>query len=87
LPIHLGCPACGAEHNLREEYGGLKIRCKGCQNVMLAVGNQLFPRLNEPHRAEEARYIDSGITGWLMQQYLNYPPLGKRLTSVEDFAD
>jgi hypothetical protein len=42
--------------------------------------------LSESYLAEEARYIYSGITGWLLKRYLKYPPLGKRMTSVEEFA-
>jgi hypothetical protein len=200
MPIHVVCEACGAEYNLREEFGGRKIQCKSCQTMFrvpqvavvhggmglgsdlghgdgsegfplaavpppfrpattakalnpipirlcvspeerkkrmgvalvnldhgkrgwfelykpaaykaareltcdncgcaaagnsqaakeslkrLAVGNQLFPRLSESYLAEEARYIYSGITGWLLKRYLKYPPLGKRMTSVEEFA-
>jgi Zn-dependent protease with chaperone function len=53
----------------------------------LAVGNELYPRLSEAFLAEEARYIYSGITGWLIKQYLTYPPLGKRLMNVDEFAE
>jgi Zn-dependent protease with chaperone function len=53
----------------------------------LAVGNKLFPRLNEQFLEVEARYIYSGITGWLLKQYLTYPPLGRRLSNVTSFHD
>jgi hypothetical protein len=33
MPIHVVCEACGAEYNLREEFGGRKIQCKSCQTV------------------------------------------------------
>jgi Zn-dependent protease with chaperone function len=69
-----GCAAAGNSHAAKESL------------KRLAVGNQLFPRLSESYLAEEARYIYSGITGWLLKRYLKYPPLGKRMTSVEEFA-
>jgi Zn-dependent protease with chaperone function len=51
----------------------------------VGVGNKLYPRLNEKFLEVEAKYIYSGITGWLLKQYLTYPPLGKRLTNVASF--
>jgi Zn-dependent protease with chaperone function len=69
-----GCAAAGNQSAAKE---ALK---------RLAVGNELYPRLSESFLAEEARYIYSGITGWLIKQYLTYPPLGKRLMNVEEFA-
>jgi Zn-dependent protease with chaperone function len=52
----------------------------------LGVGNTLYDRLNEGYLAAEARYIESGITGWLLKNYMTYPPLGKRLRNVDTFA-
>lgn len=52
----------------------------------LGVGNRLYDRLNDGYLAAEARYIESGITGWLLKQYMTYPPLGKRLRNVDAFA-
>jgi Zn-dependent protease with chaperone function len=51
----------------------------------LGVGNKLFPRLSEQFLEVEAKYIYSGITGWLLKQYLTYPPLGRRLSNVTSF--
>jgi Zn-dependent protease with chaperone function len=53
----------------------------------LGVGNKLFPRLNEQFLEVEAKYIYSGITGWLLRQYLTYPPLGRRLSNVTSFHE
>ena len=52
----------------------------------LGVGNKLYSRLNEGYLQEEARYIYSGITGWLLKQYLTYPPLGKRIANIAQFC-
>ncbi len=52
----------------------------------LGVGNKLYSRLNEGYLQEEARYIYSGITGWLLKQYLTYPPLGKRIANITQFC-
>lgn len=51
----------------------------------LGVGNKLFPRLSEQFLEVEANYIYSGITGWLLKQYLSYPPLGRRISNVTGF--
>ncbi len=51
----------------------------------LGVGNKLHGRLNEAFLESETRYIYSGLTGWLLKQYMTYPPLGKRLKNVEQF--
>jgi Zn-dependent protease with chaperone function len=51
----------------------------------VGVGNKLYPRLNEKFLEVEAKYIYSGITGWLLKQYLTYPPLGRRITNVASF--
>jgi Zn-dependent protease with chaperone function len=69
-----GCAAAG-------DLGASKVALK-----RLAVGNHLFPRLSDDYLYAEARYIYSGLTGWLLKQYLTYPPLGKRLSNVEVFS-
>jgi Zn-dependent protease with chaperone function len=51
----------------------------------VGVGNTLYPRLNEKFLEAESKYIYSGLTGWLIKQYLTHPPLGRRLTSMADF--
>lgn len=53
----------------------------------LGVGNQLFSRLDEDFLISEADYIYSGITGWFLKQYLTYPPLGRRIANLVDFAE
>jgi Zn-dependent protease with chaperone function len=53
----------------------------------LGVGNRLVDRLNDEYLVDEARYIYSGLTGWLLQQYLSYPPLGKRLENASQFCE
>ncbi len=52
----------------------------------LGVGHALHTKLNEAYLDAESRYIYSGITGWLLKQYLTYPPLGKRIQNVTQFA-
>jgi Zn-dependent protease with chaperone function len=51
----------------------------------VGVGNKLHSRLNEQFLETEAKYIYSGITGWLLKQYLTYPPLGRRISNVTSF--
>jgi Zn-dependent protease with chaperone function len=51
----------------------------------LGVGNKLFHRLDESYLSAEAKYIFSGITGWLLKSYLTYPPLGRRIENVGAF--
>ncbi len=51
----------------------------------LGVGNALRDRLDEPTLAAEAEHLYSGLTGWLLKQYLSYPPLGKRLGNIAEF--
>jgi Zn-dependent protease with chaperone function len=51
----------------------------------LGVGNKLHARLNDAFLQAEARYIYSGLTGWLLRQYMTYPPLGKRIENVSTF--
>ncbi len=51
----------------------------------LGVGNELYGRLSDEYLQAEAKYIYSGFTGWLLKQYLTYPPLGKRLVNVAEF--
>jgi Zn-dependent protease with chaperone function len=70
-----GCAAAG-------DLEGAKTALK-----RLGVGNRLFPRLNEQFLEVEAKYIYSGITGWLLKQYLTYPPLGRRLSNIASFHE
>ena len=67
----LTCDNCGCASagNLEAANAGLK---------RLAVGNRLLDRLNDDFLVAESKYIYSGLTGWLLKQYLTYPPLGKR---------
>lgn len=51
----------------------------------LCVGNKMHHRLNEQFLEAESKYIYSGLTGWLLKQYLTYPPLGRRLANVREF--
>jgi Zn-dependent protease with chaperone function len=51
----------------------------------LGVGNKLFNRLDEAYLSAEAKYIYSGITGWMLKNYLTYPPLGRRIENVGTF--
>ncbi len=68
-----GCAAAG-------DVEGAKAALK-----RLGVGNELYGRLNDEYLQAEAKYIYSGFTGWLLKQYLDYPPLGKRLVNVAEF--
>jgi Zn-dependent protease with chaperone function len=52
----------------------------------LGVGHALHTRLDDAELAAEARYLESGLTGWLLKQYLTYPPLGRRIGNVKQFA-
>jgi Zn-dependent protease with chaperone function len=52
----------------------------------LGVGHALHTRLDDAELAAEARYLESGLTGWLLRQYLTYPPLGRRIGNVKGFA-
>jgi Zn-dependent protease with chaperone function len=53
----------------------------------LGIGNELVDRLKEDYLVAEANYIYSGLTGWLLKQYLTYPPLGRRIENVTKFAN
>ena len=68
-----GCAAAG-------DVEGAKTALK-----RLGVGNELYDRLSDEYLQTEAKYIYSGFTGWLLKQYLTYPPLGKRLVNVAEF--
>jgi Zn-dependent protease with chaperone function len=68
-----GCAAAG-------DVEGAKAALK-----RLGVGNELYGRLNDEFLQAEAKYIYSGFTGWLLKQYLTYPPLGKRVVNVAEF--
>ncbi len=76
----LTCDNCGcaAAGSLEASKNALK---------RLGIGNQLVDRLKEDYLVAEAEYIYSGFTGWLLKQYLTYPPLGRRLASVTKFAN
>jgi Zn-dependent protease with chaperone function len=52
----------------------------------LGAGNELYGRLREEVLIEEADYIYSGLSGWLLKRHLKYPPLGKRILNVTKFA-
>lgn len=52
----------------------------------LGVGNALHARLDNDELEAEARYLESGLTGWLLRQYMTYPPLGRRIQNVKAFA-
>ncbi|OGV56626.1 MAG: hypothetical protein A2X49_08550 [Lentisphaerae bacterium GWF2_52_8] len=51
-----------------------------------AIGNHLIDRIDDEHLEDEASYIYSGFTGWLLKQYMSYPPLGKRINGVKQFV-
>ncbi len=53
----------------------------------LGVGNHLHPRLDDEALMAEARAIESGLTGWLLKQYMTYPPLGKRIANAIGFFE
>ncbi len=76
----LTCDNCGcaSSGNLEATKHALK---------RLGVGNHLLDRLNDEYLASEAKYIYSGLTGWLLKQNLTYPPLGKRIESVTAFFE
>jgi Zn-dependent protease with chaperone function len=52
----------------------------------LGVGNRLAHRLNDDFLMREGVYIYSGLTGWLLRQYLTHPPLGKRIANINESA-
>ena len=52
----------------------------------LCAGNKLHRQLSDETLAEEAVYIYSGFSGWLIRRYLSHPPIGKRIQNVHDFA-
>lgn len=74
----LTCDACGcaAAGDLASAKTALK---------RVVAGNELHEQLNEAELAAQAEAIYSGLTGWLLKQYLTYPPLGKRLASMSRF--
>jgi Zn-dependent protease with chaperone function len=74
----LTCDNCGC--SAAGDLEDAKIALK-----RVGVGNRLYPRLNDPYLEVEAKYIYSGITGWLLKQYLPYPPLGRRLSNIASF--
>ncbi len=72
------CDNCGAvaAHDQAETMVALKRLC---------VGNILHPNLNVLALTNEAKYIYSGFTGWLVKQGMNYPSMGKRIENVTGF--
>lgn len=52
----------------------------------LAVGKDLWGKLNAHAMEEDAREIMSGFTGWLLGRYLTHPPCGERVRNVSEFA-
>ncbi len=34
MPIHVVCEVCNAEFNLKDEYGGKRVKCASCQNIL-----------------------------------------------------
>lgn len=76
----LTCDNCGcvAAGNITAVSNALK---------RLGVGNRLLDRLNDDFLVAEAGYIYSGLTGWLLKQYLTYPPLGKRIQNAREFCE
>jgi Zn-dependent protease with chaperone function len=43
--------------------------------------------LDDESLVSEARYIYSGLSGWLLKQHLTHPPLGKRIENVTQFFE
>ncbi|WP_337174249.1 M48 family metalloprotease [Paludisphaera sp.] len=76
----LTCDACGcaAAGDLESSKTALK---------RLVAGNELHARLDEADLTEQADTIYSGLSGWLLRQYLTYPPIGKRLSHITRFFE
>ena len=76
----LTCDACGcaAAGDLESSKTALK---------RVVAGNELHQRLDEADLAAQSDAIYAGLTGWLLKQYLTYPPLGKRLASITRFFE
>lgn len=53
---------------------------------MLCVGRHLHGRVNDEALISESRQIYSGLSGWLVRQYLSHPPAGARLENLNGFA-
>lgn len=75
---------CKLENGMREvgPFTDEQLR-----KMAVGVGNALHKRLDEDFLISEADHIHSGLTGWLLKQYLTYPPLGKRIANLNDFCD
>jgi Zn-dependent protease with chaperone function len=73
------CDNCGCACAGDVEAAATALKRLGC-------GNTLYGRLNDDYLEREAEYLYSGISGWFLKQYLRYPPLGKRLANVREFA-
>ncbi len=76
----LTCDNCGCA-----AAGSLEVAKRALKR--LGVGNRLLDRLNDEYLVSEARYIYSGLTGWLLKQNLTYPPLGTRIENVTQFCE
>ena len=50
------------------------------------AGKHLHSRLSEPSLIAESLQIERGVTGWLVRSHLSYPPVGKRLRNIDEFA-
>jgi Zn-dependent protease with chaperone function len=53
----------------------------------LVVGRRLFKVLSESALISESEQLYSGITGWLLRNYLTHPPAGARLDNLNRFAE
>lgn len=76
----LTCDACGCAAAGDREAAKTALK-------RVVAGNDLHTRLDEADLAAQADQIYSGLTGWLLKQYLTYPPIGKRLASMDRFFD
>ncbi len=52
----------------------------------LCVTRHLHLRLSDDALVEESKAIYSGISGWLIKQYMSHPPAGSRLLNLEEFS-
>jgi Zn-dependent protease with chaperone function len=52
----------------------------------LAAGNYLFSALDINSLQSEAQSLYTGLTGWLLKQYLTYPPIGNRMANIIAFT-
>ncbi len=52
----------------------------------LHAGKHLHIHISDESLKQEARFIESGFTGWMLKQSLTYPPAGARIENIESFA-